>query len=269
MSNETKTLHAYVCPHCGAKAWEGDTGYSCGTEPWYDDIGSYLVRSNTCYSNENFKLKAEIERLTNKLEETQDGMKFIMDEKCVESEVHCGCVPLLKINFKEAKAEIERLKQEKNRIGVDIRGEYLPKLKELQAEVERLTEQVKLYKGYIVAHGLLHCAEYGKQHFGKEVLLHPEHYDLLKEAGCRMNAYKKATPNLTRQMNEEKARSILKNAIQDDGITLSHLNPYMFWSPGYKEIILDGELTTEKVEAIAWWMREYGSYKNQITKLTK
>jgi chromosome segregation ATPase len=48
----------------------------------------------------------------------------------------------LQAELKASKAEIERLKQEKNRIGVDIRGEYLPKLKELQAEVEKLQKEL-------------------------------------------------------------------------------------------------------------------------------
>lgn len=62
-------------------------------------------------------------------------------------------------------------------------------------------------------------------------------------------------------MNEEKARSILGDAIQNDGVTLHKLDPYISWSPGDMTINLDGEITLKQVEAIAWWMREYGSYK--------
>ena len=65
-----------------------------------------------------------------------------------------------------------------------------------EAEVERLRAEVTLYKGYTRGFGILHCAAYGEQHFGKK-LLHPEHYDLLEKAGCRMDAYKKATLNPT------------------------------------------------------------------------
>jgi len=42
----------------------------------------------------------------------------------------------------KAEAEVERLKEERNRIGVEIRGEYIPKLKKLKAEVERLKGEV-------------------------------------------------------------------------------------------------------------------------------
>jgi hypothetical protein len=56
-------------------------------------------------------------------------------------------------------------------------------------------------------------------------------------------------------MNEEKARSILGDAIHKDGVTLSCTGHYMAWSPGDKMITLDSEFTLEEVEAIAWWMR--------------
>lgn len=68
--------------------------------------------------------------------------------------------------------------------------------KVIKAEVERLRAEVTLYKGYTRGFGILHCAAYGEAHFGKK-LLHPEHYDLLEKAGCRMDAYKKATLNPT------------------------------------------------------------------------
>jgi hypothetical protein len=69
----TDTPRTDACPHCGAEAFELPVeGYTCGTEPWYDEvIGSCLVRSNICYSNENTQLLselsaslAEVERLT-------------------------------------------------------------------------------------------------------------------------------------------------------------------------------------------------------------
>ena len=46
---------------------------------------------------------------------------------------------------KKAEAEVERLKEERNRIGVEIRGEYIPKLKKLEAEAERLREALKAW----------------------------------------------------------------------------------------------------------------------------
>lgn len=56
-------------------------------------------------------------------------------------------------------------------------------------------------------------------------------------------------------MNEEKARSILGDAIHKDGVTLDCLGHYMAWSPGDKEITLDSTFTVEELEAIVWWMR--------------
>lgn len=52
----------------------------------------------------------EVARLREELQDIKDGMKFIMDEKCAESEVHCGCVPLLKISFKKSEQEVARLR---------------------------------------------------------------------------------------------------------------------------------------------------------------
>ena len=53
-------------------------------------------------------------------------MKFIFDEKCSESEVHCGCVPLLKISFKELEEQITRLREQNQ---------------ELEEQITRLREQ--------------------------------------------------------------------------------------------------------------------------------
>jgi hypothetical protein len=41
-----------------------------------------------------------------------------------------------------SQAEVEKIKQKRNRIGVEIRGEYLPKLNASQAEVARLQKEL-------------------------------------------------------------------------------------------------------------------------------
>jgi len=88
-----------------------------------------LVRSE----NEN-------ERLREELAEIKDGMKFIMDEECADSEVHCGCVPLLKISFKKSEQEVARLRELLN-LAIEIAdhayefcGLINPELDELKAK---------------------------------------------------------------------------------------------------------------------------------------
>ncbi len=65
------------------------------------------------------------------------------------------------------------------------------KLSEKTAEVARLREDVKRWKELFVNFAIVHCGQYGEQHFGKDYL-HPLHYDLLKEAGARMVDFKQA-----------------------------------------------------------------------------
>ena len=55
-------------------------------------------------------------------------------------------------------------------------------------------------------------------------------------------------------MNEGKARKILGDDIQKDG-GLYSLGWYLSWSPDRDIACLDGEFSTDDLEAIAWWMR--------------
>ena len=55
-------------------------------------------------------------------------------------------------------------------------------------------------------------------------------------------------------MNEGKARKILDDDIQKDG-GLYSLGWYLSWSPDRDIACLDGEFSTDDLEAIAWWMR--------------
>ena len=41
------------------------------------------------------------------------------------------------------RAEVQRAIEDRNRIGIEIRGEYLPKLKKSENEVERLRDALK------------------------------------------------------------------------------------------------------------------------------
>ena len=63
--NQTETTRTDVCPHCGAKTWDEDTGFQCGSDfiaPKGEDYT--LLRTSTCYANENSQLKAEVDRLS-------------------------------------------------------------------------------------------------------------------------------------------------------------------------------------------------------------
>jgi hypothetical protein len=59
------------------------------------------------------------------------------------------------------------------------------------------------------------------------------------------------------EMNEEKARKILNDAIEENG-DLGNGFQYVEWSVGDKDVILDGWFTADELEAIAWWMRNMG-----------
>ena len=54
-------------------------------------------------------------------------------------------------------------------------------------------------------------------------------------------------------MNEEKARKILGDWIQDDG-GLYCLGIYLHYNPGDGCAVLDAEFSLEELQAIVWWM---------------
>ena len=60
--------------------------------------------------NEYEEKTTEVSRLREELNDIKDAMKFILDEKCADFEVHCGCVPLLKITFLHAVEEIKDIR---------------------------------------------------------------------------------------------------------------------------------------------------------------
>jgi hypothetical protein len=56
-------------------------------------------------------------------------------------------------------------------------------------------------------------------------------------------------------MDEEQARKVLGGWIQpDDSIRISD-DDYVMWTPLWRRAIVDGRLTPERLEALAWWMR--------------
>jgi hypothetical protein len=154
------TPRTNACPHCGAEAFELPVeGYTCGTEPWYDEvIGSCLVRSNICYSNENTQLlselaasQAEVARLQKELDATCNAEELRQERetrKRAEAEVArltkrpfgCKCETFREKALGDGCEEcnkalvIEMLTDERD---------------ELEAEVERLRESLDLYTDII------------------------------------------------------------------------------------------------------------------------
>lgn len=57
-------------------------------------------------------------------------------------------------------------------------------------------------------------------------------------------------------MTEQRAREILGDAIQPDGM-LCHNEQYSLWPDGgdLTAVKLDGRFSADELEAIAWWMR--------------
>ncbi|MDI1248017.1 MAG: hypothetical protein PSV13_03955 [Lacunisphaera sp.] len=55
-------------------------------------------------------------------------------------------------------------------------------------------------------------------------------------------------------MNEETARKLLGDAIQPDG-SLKETEPSWIDWPKHGTVQIDGFLTAEYLEAVAWWMR--------------
>jgi len=58
-------------------------------------------------------------------------------------------------------------------------------------------------------------------------------------------------------MNEQKAREILEDSVQEDN-TLHHLGWYLSWRGGEACAVLDGDFDADDLEAIAWWMKNKG-----------
>lgn len=54
-----------------------------------------------------------------------------------------------------------------------------------------MSERVR-WKDLFIPFAILHAAPYGKNYFG-DGYLYPTHYDLLKEAGARMDDFKRAS----------------------------------------------------------------------------
>jgi len=61
--------------------------------------------------------------------------------------------------------------------------------RELERESEQLRREVAKWKNAFIPFAIVHAAEYGRSRFGKEGCLHFTHYDLLHEAGAKLDAF--------------------------------------------------------------------------------
>ena len=55
-------------------------------------------------------------------------------------------------------------------------------------------------------------------------------------------------------MDEKRATEILSDSIEPDG-GLYDVYDYTSWGVNDDEVTLDGNFTAERLEAVAWWMR--------------
>lgn len=73
--------------------------------------------------------------------------------------------------------------------GIEEGAIQFPLCREREAR-QKAEAEVKYWKGLFVNFAVIHCSAYGKEHFG-DGFLHPVHYDLLQEAGARMDDFQK------------------------------------------------------------------------------
>jgi hypothetical protein len=98
-------------------------------------IDSPTSTTVTPSENQN-KAQAEVERLNNILENTRMSRDtMIEDRNLLDQELAASQSEVARL-----RAEVQRAIEDRNRIGIEIRGEYLPKLKETNNEVARLRE---------------------------------------------------------------------------------------------------------------------------------
>jgi hypothetical protein len=59
-------------------------------------------------------------------------------------------------------------------------------------------------------------------------------------------------------MDEQKAKEILADSINEDGSLERYHDYYIKWELGDESVLIDGNLSIEELEAIAWWMKNKG-----------
>ena len=105
----TDTPRTDACPHCGAKTWDEDTGFQCGSDfiaPKGEDYT--LLRTSTCYANENSQLKAEVERLRTDLcreREAHNKTREDLEQLNIAGATAVEAAKLFKLRAEKAEAE--------------------------------------------------------------------------------------------------------------------------------------------------------------------
>jgi len=69
-------------------------------------------------------------------------------------------------------------------------AEWLERLKRYERQRDGLLEEVALWKKRIIPFLAVHAGNYGRDHYG-ENCLHFTHYDMLADAGGRMDDFKR------------------------------------------------------------------------------
>lgn len=87
-----------------------------------------------------------------------------------------------------------------------------------------------------------------------------QNWELARELERLLLAQRKLTRTLESvdTMDEARARDILGHRVKEDN-GLRFGDPFIDWCVGDKNIVIDGSLSLEEVEAAAWWMRTYGN----------
>ena len=77
-----------------------------------EEVGKEGCDCNNCMSEckEIVGLRAEVSHLKAHQADCDEAYKTVMDERCSANEVHCTCVPFLRVGIAQLKAEIKRLK---------------------------------------------------------------------------------------------------------------------------------------------------------------
>lgn len=65
------------------------------------EILERLFTERTGLKRENADLKLQLDILKEKVEDWESSFKFVLDDKCIDEQLHCGCVPILQSRIKE------------------------------------------------------------------------------------------------------------------------------------------------------------------------
>jgi len=65
------------------------------------EILEYLFTEREGLQRENLDLKLQLDILKDKVADWESSFKFVLDDKCIDEQLHCSCVPILQSRIKE------------------------------------------------------------------------------------------------------------------------------------------------------------------------